>query len=295
MPTITEIISAYYQAVEAGESLSTMTLLASLEDDCYCNETDWETSYEFLKKHKLDARLEIVTKLLIKRNKSISAKPFRVLATLLIKSDRLAEAMPLLDEYRKRKGDLGSDKWEFVNLLYDLRLYRQCLDEVGTVLIDDPNNVPCLVMQAKALWRLKEYKAVRKKLKDMIAILEDNAGNWIWYISAALEFNEFDIAQQAGAILINKIESDAMRLSQGLVSAAINAGFENEIREIVVAAKPGPSCTLSELLEMFEIAIRFGAAKAALRFGEAIIAVDPGHQIAGKLKAISDGNGFLLA
>ncbi len=295
MIPVDQVIAAYEKAIEDDDRVRSSRLLESLEDDAYGNEADWEIIRDFCEKRNFDARLEIITKGLIRKGQPLSGKPFLVLASLLVKSGRLAEARPLLELYKQNRTDSGSDKWEFVSLLLKLEFFEECLDEVRKAIKENPTDVPYLITEASALWKSKEDKAARQKLRELVPFLGNKSGNWLWYSALARELNEPDIARGAVSKLVKMLEAGTAKLSGDAIYALKNTGHEADLRDIIFAANPKNYSGISEYVEMFEAAISCGARKTALKFAEAILSFDENHKLRPKIEQLTVSPGFLMS
>lgn len=295
MITVDQVIAAYEKAIEDDDRVRASSMLESLEDDAYRNEADWEVIRDFCQKQNFDARLEIITKGLIQKSQPLSGKPFLVLANLLIKSGRLTEACPLLDKYKQNKTNSGADKWEFVNLLLKLEFFDECLDEVRKVIKENPTDFPYLITEARALWKLKEHRAARKKLREIFPFLGNNPGNWSWYSTVALEFQEPTVAQDAVAQLIKNLKTGTMKLSANMMYVIKNTGHEDDLLNIISAADPKNYSSISEFAEIFEVAVNYGVRKTALEFGKAMLTMDPNHKFRLQIEQLSARPGFLMS
>jgi len=289
---IDELIAAYHQAREDDDRLRVSRLLESLEREQYANEADWERIRAFCTQEGFDARLEIITRNVIAKGNAASGAPYFVLAGLLAKSGRVTEARPLIAQYRRLNA--GGGEWDLANLLFMVEDFAQCLDVISAELARRPGQVPFLIMEARCLAGLNEGRAARRKLRDILDHLGSESGNWVWFTVVAKDFNETQLAEEGVRRLIRLLERGEARLTQSVIYALEQAGQRERLQKLIAAADPGRYEGVPACLEVFEAALRYGAQQAALRFGQAILAAEPAHELRRQIEQLAAGPVFLM-
>jgi hypothetical protein len=293
MIPVEQIIAQYHQAVAQEERALAAQALEALEGDEYCNEISWQKISTFFQAQNFDARLEIITTRLISRNEKVSGKPILVLVGLLVKSGRLAEARPLLDVYQRNRQANSADQWQYVSLLYKLKLYGECLEEVEHTLQSAPDSFGYRVMEIRSLWRLRHESEARKKLDSLVPLLGNVAENWLWYLSITEETKDPTLARVSLEMLISRLSSGALPLTKQLVMVLKKARKEAILRTIIQNAEPGQYADLRDLEEIFECAAAFGFIKIAQKFGVVIMAKEETHRLKDRISSVTTQNDFM--
>jgi tetratricopeptide (TPR) repeat protein len=294
MPSVTETIDAYYQAVANEDQILASKILETLENETYRNEADWQSIHDFYTTQNFDARLEIVTKALIKSGRPISDKPHLTLAAILIKSGRTEEARSFLRGYLKNSQEVGLGKWELLTLLFDAGAYDDSLEVIQGCIRAGLTSFPYHIMEVRALSRLKKRAQARTKLRSLLPLLE-TTGFWAWFSEVALEIHEPNLAQEAVPRLIGMLEQGSTKVSQSVIRILVRTGHEAKVRDILESADPHAYSELSELVYVFETAVTRGVYKAARNFGEAILCRDKDHILSPKIKQLLNAPFFLMS
>jgi tetratricopeptide (TPR) repeat protein len=296
MTTVAAAIAAYHEAAAAGDTVRATKALERLEDEAFRNESDWATIRRFCEAHGLDGRLEIITQRLIRAGSFSTGEPFFAMVSLLVKSDRIAEARAVADAYKKFTDATVSDPWEFINLLFKVEYFRESLDLVQTILKTNPDYFPCRIMETRIYWKLGQARTARMKLKSLRSLLNrDEPGNWVWFASIATELQEFKAAREVLIKLVGMIEAGSALITNDVAHALNLAGLNLELRTLVKTAKPQTYKTVDELIYILETATLFGYYETALNFGNAIMALDPGNKLAPRIKQLSEKKDFLMS
>lgn len=277
MQTVTEVLDAYIQALDQHDSPLAMKTLACLEGVQFRNESDWEQILGFCRQHNFVARLEIMTRSLIKSGNFTSYRPYLVLAELLVKSGRKKEARVLADEYKNIGSKIPPSKWELVSLLYSVEDFSGCLHEAREVIKESKDAFPFLIMEAKALWMLNENKIVKQNLKALSLLAYEHPGYLLWYAYVTMELGERDLLRTALVRLMELISKGSAKLTEGALHLLQQAGYLLEIQSLVRAADPRYYESPTELVYVYELAKFHGAYATALRFGAAILVAEPDH------------------
>lgn len=294
MQSVAEVIAAYILARERHDYTNAMQTLAYLESDAFNNEADWAQILEFCRQHKFDARLEIITRRLIKSGNFSTYSPTFVLVELLLKSGFKAEARALMDEYKTRSHEMPAPPWDFINHLFSVDDFSMCLQEARNIIKEDETAFPFLIMEAKALLKLNELKTARQKLKALASLAEKDSGQLVWFSYVAMELGERDLLKTSLAKLLQMIEAGAAKLTEGAVHVLQRCGCLLEIQSLVRAAQPIHYENPDEFEYVFELAKQQGAQATALRFGEAILRAEPGHRLRPEIEKLSAAKGFLM-
>lgn len=294
MRSIAEVTAALGLALEEHDTLSAVTESACLESDQFRNEADWEEILSFCTQLNLDARLEVITRSLIKSGDICSYRPYVVLANLLVKSGRKDEALCVVGEYKQVAARFPANKWELVSLLFSVDDFAGCLDEAREAIRESGESFVFLLMEARALWGLNDFRNARIKLKTLSHLASSNPSNLVWYASVTTELGERGLSKRAVSRLMQFIASGSATLTEGAVHALRHAGHSRELYTLVRAADPKLYKTLPELEYVFGLAKSHGAYGTALNFGAAILAAAPDHQLAPEIQKLSISKGFLM-
>jgi len=292
--SVTEVIAAFSLALSEHDTLNAIAESECLESDQFRNEADWEEILNLCTQQNLDARLEVITRSLIKSGNFCSYRPFVILAALLVKSGRKEQARALVDDYMLIAEKFPANKWELVSLLFSVDDFAGCIAEAREVISEDGEAFPFLVMEAKALWKLNDFKNAKVKLKTLSQIAERNPGNLVWYAAITAELGERGLSNQAVLKLLQLISVGDAKLSEGAVHALHQAGYATELYGLVRTADPEHYQTLLEFEYVFELAKSYGAYATALKFGAAILVAVPDHQLMREIEKLSTSKGFLM-
>jgi hypothetical protein len=142
LPSVSDTIADYNTAIEADDRVVASRMLEALEDAAYANEADWHVTSNFLQRNGLNARLEIVTKILIRTIRPQSARPYLLLANLTAGAGRLDEARSFMTQYREFFGDIPAERWDVLNAYFVVEDYPRCLEVTEIGLAETPNNLP---------------------------------------------------------------------------------------------------------------------------------------------------------
>jgi hypothetical protein len=289
------LIASYFLARQEHDWAGAMQALARLEADEYSNEADWEEILAFCREYNFDARLEIVTRRLIKSGSFASYKPYFVLAELLLKSGFKDEARGIADEYKTLSGRLPAPSWDFVSLLFSVDDFSGCLQEVRSIIEQDAAAFPFLIMEAKALLALGEQKMARVKLKALASLATRDPGNLVWFSYVAMELGEHELLKTSLARLVQMIAAGSARLTEGAVHVLQRCRYLVEVETLVRSAQPKIYDNLEEIVYVFELARARGAYATALRFGHAILQAAPDHGLKGEIEKVINSKGFMMS
>jgi hypothetical protein len=292
--SVTEVIAAFSLALREHDTLNAITESACLESDQFRNEADWDEILDFYQQHNLDARLEVMTRSLIKSGNFCSYRPHVTLAALLVKSGRKDQARAVVEEYKLIATKFPANKWELVSLLYSVDDFAGCLAESRDVISESKGSFPFLVMEAKALSMLNDLKTAKSKLKTLSQLASGNPGNLMWYASIAAELGERGLSTQAVLRLMKLISNGHAKLSEGAVHTMQLAGYAPELYGLIRTADPAHYETLPEFEFVFELAKSHGTYATALKFGAAILATAPDHKSRPEIEELSITKGFLM-
>jgi hypothetical protein len=289
-----DVLAAYHTAIAEDDRAGASRLLETLEDEAYRNEAAWNVICAFCDQQGFKGRLELITKKLVRQVPLTSAKPILVLMRLLVHSGRVSEARPYMAQYKRLGRGTPAEDWEFVNLLYEIESFAECLEVVRAFIEKDASQFPYLIMEARALWKLDERNAAKKKHRELVHRLGNDSGKWLWYSAMALEFEQPELANKAILELARMLERGDAKISKDAVFVLENGGHGHRLPGIIRRAEPGDHSALPELADIFEVAVSYGAYQTALKFGEAILAIDGHHLLRPQIEQLAAGPGFLM-
>jgi len=292
---VADLIASYFLARETHDWAGAIQALARLESDEYSNEADWEEILAFCREHKFDARLEIITRKLMKGGSFASYKPYFVLAELVLKSGFKDEARGIVEAYKALAGKMPAPPWDFLNLMFSVDDFSGCLQEAQAIIRRDPEAFPFLIMEAKALLALGELKTARVKLKALASLAPRDPGNLVWFAYVSMELGEQELLKTSLIKLVQMISAGSAKLTEGGVHVLQRCGYLEEIETLVRTAQPDIYERVEEIEYVFELAKMRGAYATALRFGQAILRAAPEHRLKREIEKISTSKGFLMS
>ncbi len=295
MQPLADLIASYFLTREDHDWAGAMQALARLESDEYSNEADWEEILAFCQAHNFSARLEIITRKLIKGGSFTSYKPYFVLAELVLKSGLKDEARGIVEAYKKLADRMPAPHWDFINLLFSVDDFSGCLQEAQAIIARDKEAFPFLIMEAKALLALGELKTARVKLKALASLATRDPGNLVWFAYVSMELGEQELLKASLIKLVQMIAAGSAKLTEGAVHVLQRCGYLEEIETLVRIAQPDVYERLEEMVYVFELAKLRGAYATAVRFGQAILTTEPEHRLKRDIEKISASRGFMMS
>jgi tetratricopeptide (TPR) repeat protein len=271
LPSVSDTIADYNTAIEADDRVVASRMLEALEDAAYANEADWHVTSNFLQRNGLNARLEIVTKILIRTIRPQSARPYLLLANLTAGAGRLDEARSFMTQYREFFGDIPAERWDVLNAYFVVEDYPRCLEVTEIGLAETPNNLSLLFMQIRTLWKLKKAHLAKEKFKIAGGHLGIAAGNWLWYANIATEIQEPDRAQKTLEKLIEMIAAGKSIINKDVAHVLNQPKQKDTLNRLLSLSKPESYNSIEERLFLFELAHSRGVYKTAEIFGRAIL------------------------
>ena len=287
---IEKIIEDYKRSVAEEDKHAASKNLELLESDQFQTEANWLVIEKFLRENNFKGRIEIITKRLIDSKSNVSTKPVLVLASLYIESKRINEAKYLLDAFKAKMTESQADKWEYVSLLFNLRLFQECLEILQKLLATDPSGFPYLITQAKCLWFLGEHRQARIYLKKMVPSIGDSSGNWLWYADLADLLREERVASIAVSELFDRILDGRCQLSWHVVRALRSMKRDKGLLNILMRCSIENYKNMHELEEIFEIFDYYGLVSRAQAIGNRILEKSPEHTLKKKITNLQNSD-----
>jgi hypothetical protein len=281
--------------LDDGDHFAASQILLTLESEAYRNENDWKLIWEFCRMRRFDARLELITKALIRAGGPLSAEPYLVLVSLLFKSGRREEARPYVEAYKKIVKDQSFGKWDIVNLFFKAELYEDCIAPLQDCLHEHPKAFYYLGREVDLLWKLNDHAKARKKLHGLVPLVGDNPAYFAWVAGKALEFRESALAQKTIKQLITMLEQGRGKISKDVIYILKTSGNEDKVRPVLVATELSNYEELSEMEEIFEAAVIYGVYKTAKTFGMAILEMDKNHHLRPQIERLRLAPDFLMS
>jgi hypothetical protein len=260
----------------------------------YANEADWQEAATFLKSRKLDGRLDIITKRLIKLGHPTSAKPHLTLVELLVEAGRVNEVDLYLPVCKLLCRNEPSDTFACANILFKIGRFDECLSELSNHANYASLQFHSVVLEARALWKLGKRKFARTKMEKLIKTLGGDTWQWSRCVELALEFNDRLISNQCADTLVRLVGEKSPKLTQSIVLVLERSGYGVALDQLIDRADPGSYSNIAEYLFIFKQAMARGAAETAIRFGNAIMAADPDHELKREIEQLPKRMGFLI-